>query len=51
MKDVTTIFFLMLSETVAVDARAEIPIHSKGEMFLSSVTLQAAEERFTQKEK
>lgn len=51
MKDVTTIFFLMLSETVVLDARAETPTHSKGEMFLSPVTVEATEERFAQKEK
>lgn len=32
----------MLPETVVLDARAEIPIHSKGEMFLYPVTLQAS---------
>lgn len=51
MKDVTTTFFLMLSETVVLDAKAEIPTHSKGEMFLSPVAVQATEERFAQKEK
>lgn len=51
MKAVTTIYFLMLSETVVPDAKAEIPTLSKGEMFLSPVTLQATEERFAQKKK
>lgn len=39
----------MLSEDVALDAKAEMPTHSKGDTFLSPVTLQATEERFQEK--